>query len=184
MNKVTLIVVISFVSILLFSCGKKGKDEKNISFYLINNSDVQVAFYLPYKKPRWQAWPPTGDMHNLDKEDSTLNIAGHIFAYPSQMPGVSGSFPTAYTSIEEMSDYDLVRVWVVDASYYFWDDAQARDQEHERIRREDDYLVRYDFSLSDLKSLMNDNKEIVICYPPDSTMKNIKMWPPYESFYE
>lgn len=181
MKKTTIITILFFLGLSLFSC---SKEDNTISFFLINNSDVQVEFYLPYKKPRWHSWPPTGDMHNLDKEDSTLHIAGGIFAYPSQMPGTSSSFPTAYTSVNEMSDYDLVRVWVVDASYYFWDDVGAAHKERERIRREDDYLVRYDFTLSDLKTLMNENREIVICYPPDSTMKDIKMWPPYVSFME
>ena len=172
-------MIMFFVAISLFSC---HKDDNCISFLLINNSDVPVDFYLPFKKPRKHAWPPTGDMHNLNKEDSTLNIAGELFSYPTRMPRTSGPFPTEYTSVNEMSDYDLVRIWVVDGSYHFWDNAHAIDQQHKRIRQEDDYLVRYDFSLADLELLMNEKREIVICYPPDSTMKKINMWPPYESF--
>lgn len=47
----------------------------------------------------------------------------------------------------------------------------------DQIREDYNILVRYDLSLKDLYKL-----DFRIVYPPNETMKNMKMYPPYETF--
>ena len=181
MKRVYRIMTSLFAGILLFSC---IKDDYCISYLLINNSDIPVDFYVPRKAKRGEhPVGKHGEMHDLDETDSTLFLVWDIFRCLSYPPMTSGPFPCGYTSINEMSNYDLVRVWVVDGSYHFSDMNHWKYKLWEDfIKEDDDYLVRYDFTLSDLEMLMNENREIVICYPPDSTMKDIHMWPRYDTF--
>lgn len=48
---------------------------------------------------------------------------------------------------------------------------------YENVRQNYRILVRYDLSISDIRSL-----QFCLPYPPDESMKNMKMYPPYESF--
>jgi hypothetical protein len=51
----------------------------------------------------------------------------------------------------------------------------------ETIRQEYNILVRYDLSLQDMNMLRNRNGDTEIQYPPDSRMRDMKMYPPYET---
>jgi hypothetical protein len=41
-------------------------------------------------------------------------------------------------------------------------------------------LQRYDLSSGDIKKLLDNSEIVIIPYPPTETMKNMKMYPPYE----
>jgi hypothetical protein len=64
--------------------------------------------------------------------------------------------------------------------YYFHSDTLAK-YSWEEIRRDYKVLRRYDLSVEDVKKLYNKYSVPEIPYPPDARMKDMKMWPPYET---
>ena len=164
-----------FLLILVFittCCSYEPKD--SIYYKLINNSDSPALFFLPHKM--MQHWPGFIEkgMNYIDKNDTTLKTAGYVFFHTTIDTNESYVVNSNYSTISDFSDCGVVRIFVckdVDSMYSL-----------NQMIDSDDYLIRYDFSLSDLELLMNEKREIIICYPPDSTMKDVKMWPPYETF--
>ena len=142
-----------------------------IRYKFINNCDIDVEFIAPIKPMSWNHHQMCGDMHDIAINDTTLLQAKQLFFRAIMRSNSSHSVCNNYSSIEEMSPYDTVRIFVrpLDANGYPMVDS-------------DEYLCRYDLSLKDLSLLLNSDNEIVICYPPDETMRRFKMWPTY-GFY-
>ena len=44
----------------------------------------------------------------------------------------------------------------------------------------DEYIVRYDLTLSNIDDLLNSDGALELHFPPDERMKDIHMYPPYE----
>ena len=72
-----------------------------------------------------------------------------------------------YTTLEEMSPYDTVRVFVYNRN------------DSEKVLEVDEYYYRYDLTTKDMRNLLNDKNQLEISYPPDERMKDIKMCPRY-----
>lgn len=49
-----------------------------------------------------------------------------------------------------------------------------------RYFENDEYYVRYDLTIDDIRSLCDSDGILNISYPPSPEMRHIKMWPPYE----
>ncbi len=136
-------------------------------YRFINNGDTNVEFIAPIKTMSY--FPSiSGDMHEIDIADTTLSRAKLLFLRSVMYSGRSHSVCNYYSTIEEMSPYDTVRIFI-----------RALDANNNPMVDSDEYLCRYDFSLKDIALLLNADNEIVVCYPPDNRMRDMKMWPPY-----
>lgn len=172
MGRRTLIVFICMH--LLVSCLRDTTG--HIYYEFINNTGEVLEVLYP---ARYTYAVPfqSGDMYDLDKNDTTMSGAGlkAFFSRTNVYQFDKTTEDSGYTSIEEMAPYDTVRVFIYDASYQIYPGPGSQ-----QIWESEKYYCRYDFTSKDLYQLMNEDGNIVICFPPDVTMKNVKMWPHYE----
>lgn len=162
---------------LCLACDWEKQDENAIHFLLVNDSSVNVEFMLPvnYDGRMHYTW---GNMKDIEPSDTTRKSAKRVgfhrcavFASEHKIRENSG-----FHSIPEMAPYDTVRIFVYDYSVYLQSPPPSMSDYWEK----EDYYCRYDLTTHDLYSLVNSDGDIVICFPPDESMRNVKMWPPYE----
>ncbi|MCM1501404.1 MAG: hypothetical protein NC115_01900 [Bacteroidales bacterium] len=65
---------------------------------------------------------------------------------------------------------DTIRIFVV---------VDYESSEWQQVVEENRFLVRYDLTADDIERL-REGRFLTLSYPPDESMKDIKMWPPYE----
>lgn len=157
-------MIITTMLFLSVSCCK----ENTIVVELVNFDDCRVNLCLPFKYNRVSR---PHDMHDIPQSDTTLMTALNALWRITVEPHSSKAVGSGYSTFEGMTPYDTVRFYICVFRLY------AKD------RKEDDLLVRYDLSIKDMEQLTDSQKRLRLCYPPDERMKNVKMWPKYETFY-
>jgi hypothetical protein len=146
-------VAILLCSLFLLSC------DFFVSILFDNRSSREIRFLFE----RGEAY------NNTLYPDTTLSPSEHglvVNKYKSDMWTIFG--PSDIKGAYNYADADTICFFVIDndtITKYGWEDVRT----NYRI------LVRYDISLNDMERLRS-----TVVYPPDSTMKDIKMWPPYE----
>lgn len=170
-----LILIIS--CFLCIACDYEKQDDNAIHFLFVNNSSVNVEFMYPihYDGRMHFDW---GNMNDIEPNDTTRKSAYHVgfgresvFAIDLRVRRNSG-----FHSIPEMAPYDTVRIFVYDYSFYLQPLSPTKFEYWEK----EDYYCRYDLTSSDLYNLINSEGDIEISFPPDESMMNVKMWPPYD----
>lgn len=156
-----------FFSLLLSaSCEKVLKP---VRIHLVNESDNIVEFVSPsYSR-----------FVGINNKDSTLRYWISI-TEPTCLclPHSEVSYYSGFDNLEDMAECDTLRIFVFDPCLP-WNDPYMR------IRKDaidnDIYLVRYDLTIENLNNLSTVDKtgvSLIISYPPDSRMKDVKMYPP------
>lgn len=165
-------VTVYFLFILLFiSCDRPYQDENSYYFHFVNDTKGSICFIFPAKYQHAHFKCVT--MKDIEPNDTTIKSVIGYFDEEDLTPRNNSRRNSGFLKIEDMSPYDTVRVFVIDgkipeggrSSYY---------SEH------DQYYCRFDFTEENLKQLLDDNGDIMICFPPDIRMKHIKMYPSYD----
>ena len=154
-----------------------GRPDRSIKFVFENNLSIDIEFLYPRRFPYAVpfAW---GTMYDLSPNDTTSTAAWHAhFARMSLLPNSSWPAKSGFGSIEDMSPYDTVRIFVFDARFYHLPYYEGNLDE---IFESEDYLCRYDLTKKDLYGLVDFEGNIKISFPPSLDMRNVKMWPKYE----
>ena len=153
------------------------KPDSSINYSFENNLSTDVEFLYP-KRYTYAVPFSWGTMYDLSSEDTTSTSAWHAnFAYMRLLPNSKWHDSSGYDSIEEMSPYDTVRIFVFDGQYYYLPYYEVNPNE---IHESEDYLCRYDLTTTDLYGLVDQNGYIRIAFPPSTEMSNVKMYPKYE----
>lgn len=119
----------------------------------------------------------SGNMYDLDSRDTTVASAWRAgFGYDLLFPNERLESRSGYYSIEDMSPYDTVRIFVFDGqNHYLLSSKKNRDEYFESEK----YLCRYDLTAEDLYDLLDKDGKIVVSYPPSNAMSIVKMFPSY-----
>jgi len=142
-------------SLLLNQCAM----DYEYRWYCDNRTRDALADYLAWG---WQtAYPDT----TLPIDPNKANIGG-VPPYTKQVIYMNG---VSYEKMIKSLPKDTL-------SYFLILEDTLLMYDWEEIRRDYKILKRYDLSLQDLKRL-----NYTIPYPPDDRMKDMKMYPPYES---
>ena len=161
-------LITSFVIVTLCcSCFYDGKWHWGETFgdkfvgYFINESDLSIGYTVPEGIIDW-------DHVSID---STLNSYRGILLFDIIFPHTdriiySRGFNTFSDFIPTSQDH--ISLFVVEFPDY------------ETAFEEDRYYVRYDLTLEDFYHLQDENGNLILYFPPDERMKDIKMWPRYE----
>lgn len=182
------ITVFIFLSLSLGGCPMDSFISEFVPVvYLKNESkhDVVVywnSFYSAYYPPNTATYPDTTlpkkyfyapseeDYYGGVNLDSTeLHNPLLFIVEPGEMSYESCFDGNPLESLFASLPYDTLSVFVFHADTvhkYSWDE----------IRDDYNILVRYDLSKEDVKSFEN----YTIPFPPTESMRNMKMWPPYE----
>ncbi|MDL2224545.1 hypothetical protein LJB92_04445 [Bacteroidales bacterium OttesenSCG-928-M06] len=143
-------------SLLLFS--QCINDHLSRGFDLYNNSGKPISYYMP--RVRYISYP-----------DTTLPLKSpNPYMFNKEWHFSFGDIGYHENDFFEGMETDTI-------SIFFFDPDTLAAYDWSIIRNEYKILVRYDLSHSDLRYL-----EWEIYYPPTEKMKDIKMFPPYESF--
>ena len=159
------ILISSFV-IIISSCFPMPNH--GVDFCLHNTSEMPVAFFFPSKEGGYlTGW------YDYLSEVSPLDTTAAGYQKKACCLGNSvkaGEIENIYSTydFDELFQYDTIKVFVIKG-----DDMFAIDWGK-------DVLVRYDISYNDASYLLNDDGALELSYPPDTRMKNVKMWPKYE----
>ena len=165
--------------VLQLSCCTCHEDH-SVRWSFINNTSQYIEFLFPQKQDDnvpflW------GNMDDVAPDDTTMQSAGAAhFGCQDIPPRSMYSRYSGFNYIEEMSNYNIVRVFVYDGDFHY-DFTLPPNQVFIYYCENEKYFCRYDLSIEDIKSLVNQNNEIEICFPPDERMASMKMWPPYET---
>ena len=155
----------------LLSCSFDKTD--GIKYLFINESDADVEFLFP-ADPGRSAPYHWGDMRDIAPNDTTMASAGKAhFSRIAILPHSQWRYNSGYESIEEMSPYDTVRIFVYDHGYYNLNSP-------EMVFERELFYCRYDLTPENLHNLINTNGDIQICYPPSKSMSEVKMNPSFE----
>ena len=162
------------LSVLLFLTTCCVKPDNSMVFSFENDSSIDIVFLAPirYIHEVHFLW---GTMYDLDAKDTTSTSAWRAhFADLDLFPKKRMQFSSGYSSIEEMSPYDTVRIFVFDGRY-------RREVNPDEIFESEDYLLcRYDFTSKNLYDLVDPEGNIKISFPPSIAMSKVKMFPKYE----
>ena len=163
--------------LLLFLTTYCVRPDNSMVFSFENNSSIDVDFLCPIKYT--YAVPFVwGTMYDLDANDTTSTGAWRAhFAWVSLLPESRKQVYSGYNSIEEMSPYDTVRIFVFDGRYHY---LPYYERNQDEIFESEDYLCRYDFTSKDLYDLVDPDGNIKISFPPSIAMSKVKMFPKYE----
>ncbi len=153
------------------------KPDNSIVFSFENYSSIDVDFLCPirytYAVPF--SW---GTMYDLSANDTTSTGAWHAhFAWTHLSSQERWLVYSGYYSIEEMSPYDTVRIFVFDGRYHY---LPSYEVNQDAIFESENYLCRYDLTSKDLYGLVDPDGNIIISFPPSTEMSNVKMFPKYE----
>ncbi len=159
--------------------------KKNILAYTI------VSIFLVLS-PSFRCMPDDDDDHHyrirfVNESEQTLYVDCSIY-YPDTIPiltnerdeilpgKINNSTLSTFTSWESVfgADLDDRNLNPIDTLMVFVFDAERLDADRHRVM--DALLVRYDLSLQDLQRL-----NWTLSYPPTESMKDIKMWPRFET---
>lgn len=161
MRKMLFIVAVALV-VVIQSCVRKD----GVWYNFVNNSADEVEFLFPIKPMSYYPFI-CGDMFDIDIDDTTVTSARPLFARCTVFPYDESQLYSNYTTLEEMSPYDTVRVFVYNRN------------DSEKVLEVDEYYYRYDLTTKDMRNLLNDKNQLEISYHPDERMKDIKMCPRY-----
>lgn len=165
--------IILFLSVCLLSFSCTIKKDSYIKYLFVNDCNLQIEFLCPEQYNH----PVRGTMYDIAPGDSSLKSAGEApFTVMPVLPYRHWRVISGYSSIEEMSPYDTVRVFVINGE----DGSPPR----EVMYSNEDYFCRYDLTFKNLYDLLNDNKEIVISFPPSEAMRKVKMCPSFDTVNE
>ena len=153
------------------------KHEDTIRYLFINSTSMNIEFLYPrhYSNAAPFSW---GTMYDLEPTDTTAYSAYNAhFAWEHFLPNSQGVCDSGYATIEGMSPYDTVRIFVFDASCYY---PPYTSSDCIKRYESEDYYCRYDLTIKDLYDLTNSRGDIEISFPPSERMRTIKMCPSYE----
>lgn len=147
--------------------------------YLSNNSQHEIVVYWAEKTP----FP--FDFENKVYPDTTLPDTYYYYDYAIGQESANSYNPMS--NIISVGDCANVGDWDPNPINYLFSDISRlsvfilhadtiRKYSWEEIRDSYNILVRYDLSEEDVRSFEN----YTIPFPPTETMRNMKMWPPYE----
>ena len=150
--------------IILFCCQCRFPVDSEHEWYFDNqtNDTLYVYFALDFQT----AYPDT----SLPIDPNKANIMG---APPHKRQEIYNSRNIPYDKIIHDLPKDTLSVFL------FYQDTLLK-YNWEEIRQGYKILKRYDLSLDDIRFLYK-NHTLVIPYPPDESMKSMKMYPPYGS---
>lgn len=156
------------------------KDDGSIKYYFENNLPIDLDFLYP-KRYTHEVHFSWGTMYDLESQDTTSAAAWHAnFTYMHLSPNSSWHDNSGYSSINEMSPYDTVRIFVFDGRYIYLPYEEVNQNE---VYESEDYLCRYDLTSYDLLRLSDQKGNIKITFPPSVEMSKMKMFPKYEDIY-
>ena len=153
--KIAVMLVFSTLCLLLYQC---GLIEEFYGFRIKNESGHSIAHYVATTKPDGFVYP-----------DTTLPASSRyvIFGDPR--------FNVFYWDIREpLADFFKKNLLVDTMSVYIFHPDTLAKYSWDEVRNDYMILRRYDLSLKNVEQ-----HNFTVIYPPDSTMKNIKMYPPY-----
>lgn len=174
MNKKQLFYLLSIS--LITSC---IKPDNSIKYIFENNLSIHIEFLYP-KRYLHEVHFGWGTMYDLNPTDTTSASAWHAyFTYTDLFPNTCWKDSSGYSSIEEMSPYDTVRIFVFDGRYHYLPEVNQNE-----IFESESYFCRYDLTSEDLLNLMDQEGNIRIAFPPSIEMSKVKMFPKYEEARE
>ena len=164
--------IVLSLALLLGCCScLKFKYVDTFKYVLINDSNYHIVFLLPERDPYW-GWEP--DLSAIDPCDTTLQTYGRHFSLLNVLPLSSHTIYSGYNSLEDIVPNDTIRLFIFDHSLYV-----DKIDNPEEFFASEEYLQRYDLTINDLNQLLDSKGRLVIRWPPDSIMKNMKMHPVY-----
>ena len=122
--------------------------------YLKNNFNQDLRFAKPVRDYPDTILPPILRGVTIKTSSTVFIVDGKNWKYIYNVRFSSGIMSVFILSCDTLAKY----TW-------------------EQVREDYNILVRYDLRLQDLYKL-----DFVIVYPPNETMKDIKMYPPYSHF--
>ena len=168
-------LVLVFLYIALPACVKQ---EDTIRYLFINSTSTDIEFLYPrhYSNDVHFSW---GTMYDLEPTDTTAYSAYNAhFTWQHFPPNSQGVCDSGYATIEGMSPYDTVRIFVFDASCYY---PPYTNSDCIKRYESEDYYCRYDLTSKDLHSLVDQTGNIRISFPPTVEMSSVKMFPDYKT---
>lgn len=163
----------TFVVLSLFSCTKQ-KYAATFPYIFYNDSASWIVFLVPHNDLFFDVSP---NLRAIDNNDTTffshytiLREGGGI------IPIESFSSRKVYSGYKKLTDIvpqDTVRIFICDYTTIY--DTPVID-----ISANNSILQRYDLTVENLFSLLDKRGCLVLHWPPDSRMADMKMFPPYE----
>lgn len=177
MRKVSLALagIVILVSCEWLGCGRLPKE-----LSIENNSDIGICFHFH----SIEGWGSSDYPYNL-YPDTTISFNWQFVRGPIEPNQL---FETWEYVEYAYSEQDTVSLFIFDERLYnqeVWvpvgnNDGHFINPTWDKAIEDYDILVRYDLSKEDMDRCKQEDGVIVLCYPPDERMKDIKMWPPYE----
>ena len=167
MNK---IIVFSMIAFFFTACNNPFAKTTNMYFY--NDSHFKIGFTLPNDIPWEQKWITQTTI------DTTMSsFFKWSDNYSSLLPYDNGFYRMRFASFEEWfpKESSILPFFIFDFSTM--ENAGANTI---AFYNKDEYIVRYDLTISDIYFLLNSDGALELHFPPDERMKDIHMWPPYE----
>ena len=161
------ILIISMLALFVSACNNPFTKKTILVFY--NDSRLEIGLTLP------------DDVGRGDKDaevDSTMtSFRKWSDSYTSFCPLECRKFRIRLESFEEWipRNTDYIPFFIFD--YSTMENAGANTI---AFYNKDEYIVRYDLTISDIYFLLNSDGALELHFPPDERMKDIHMWPPYE----
>lgn len=160
-------IIIIMIALYVLACNNPFKKTTNLVFY--NDSQLEIGLTLPDDVGRG----------NKDADvDSTLaSFRKWSDSYTSFCPLEGRMFRIRLESFEE---------WIPRKSnyipFFIFDFSTMENAGANTVGfyNKDEYLVRYDLTLSNIHTLLNNDGALELHFPPDERMKDIHMYPPYE----
>ncbi len=143
-------------------------------FRFINDSDIWVCFTSPYEKFNY---------HHIKADTTMMSYYEYVWVQSLANNCQSRVYHNSLDRFEEWvpqnTNYYSMFVFKHDLDDEIYAGVEFDDYWRAKFSS-DEYYVRYDLTIDDIHSLCDSNGVLVISYPPDERMKNIKMWPPYD----
>jgi len=151
------------------------KSNHGLDFCLYNTSNENVIFVLPNKICGYCMGGLIAE-HDYFKEvsflDTTITAGNGLHCLENVSAKAIKNTYSVY-EFDELFQYDTLRVFVVKER----EGGEPYDYDYDSEER---FIVRYDISYNDTSYLLNKDGALVLYYPPDERMKNVKMWPRYD----
>jgi hypothetical protein len=164
-----IIKIVSFIVIVTMCVGcPLSMETRTYSLFLNNTSHHNISVLIGDLISEIN-YPDTTLMHNIHKN----NII-KITCTGQTRTGACGILSS------ELKWTDWAKSLPLDTfSLFLFDTDTLARYSLDEIKAEYKILQRYDLSSGDIEKLLDEYERVIIPYPPDEKMKNMKMYPPY-----
>lgn len=158
-----------FTSVLVFSSCETGEPGV-VGLLLYNNSGNNVACFVADGLNSGFSYPDTLLPFRLNPFCMKESIKDEAYVW---------SWKSRFNRMLETTSHNVLSVYIFsqdDINHMGW----------EEIANANNYLVRYDLTLKDLRLLQDEQHDgdIILYYPPSEAMKKVNMWPSYEQIVQ